>query len=136
MNARLWWRYWSPPVLYLALIFTVSSFPSLPKVPLMSTDVLHYPEYALLGFLLARAFGATISGERPLASAVISLLGSTVWGITDELHQAFVPGRVPDLADLQHDAIGAAAGCSIWLAWEFVKRRRAAARKGSGVEPA
>ncbi|WP_371117183.1 VanZ family protein [Paenibacillus sp. cl123] len=31
-----------------------------------------------------------------------------LYGLTDEYHQSFVPGRTPDIADLRNDGIGAA----------------------------
>ena len=34
--------------------------------------------------------------------------------VLDELHQAFVPGRVPDTLDWWHDTIGAGIGAGLW----------------------
>jgi len=38
---------------------------------------------------------------------VIALALSVIYGITDEIHQAFVPTRQPDVADLVRDTFGA-----------------------------
>lgn len=112
------WRrfalYWLPPALYLALIFALSGFSQPPVPSLVDQNLLHYPEYALLGFLFARA----MQGERRGFSGWGLLAGSVIlaslWGVTDEIHQAFVPGRVPDPLDWWHDTVGAAAGAAAW----------------------
>jgi VanZ family protein len=39
---------------------------------------------------------------------VLVVLLCTLYGITDEYHQSFIPNRSPDVADLRNDAIGAA----------------------------
>ncbi len=41
-----------------------------------------------------------------------------VYGIIDEIHQSFVPGRSPDGWDVLVDTIGAAIGCHpLWFSW-------------------
>lgn len=63
----------------------------------------HAGLYAVLGALFY------LAGLSPLAAVMITGL----YGVTDELHQAFVPGRQPELLDLLADIVGAAAG--VWL---------------------
>ena len=46
--------------------------------------------------------------------AWLALLLAIAYGITDEVHQHFVPGRHMDPLDLLTDAVGAAA--AVWLA--------------------
>jgi VanZ family protein len=45
------------------------------------------------------------------------------WGFLDELHQAFVPSRNADSADLAADAIGAVIGVAIYA---LIRRMRGA----------
>lgn len=105
-----------PALLYAGLIFTLSSFSSFP-VPkeIWSFDkVIHLCEYAGLGFLVAYAL-------RDLKLVPLAVVISAAYGVTDEIHQSFVPGRSADpfdaLADLAGSAIGAAAfGFHIWRA--------------------
>ena len=53
---------------------------------------------------------------------VLILMITTAYGLTDEFHQRFVPGRTADVRDLAADTIGALFGillvwaCSIVLA--------------------
>jgi len=113
---------WAPAVLYAALIFALSSL-SRPQdlVPpaLLSYDkLLHLAEYAVLGLLVARALGA---GGRPPARAFAgALLLASLYGASDELHQAFVPGRTADVLDWAADSAGAALGAG---AIAFLRRR-------------
>ena len=128
MTPALLRRFWLPPALYLSLIFVLSSLSQPPVPPGISGDSLHYPEYAVLGLLLARAIHASLGRVRPAVAALAALALSVLWGATDEFHQAFVPWRVPDLRDLAHDAAGAAAVAGLWLAvtlWWRRNRRRA-----------
>jgi VanZ family protein len=83
--------------------------------------------YFLLGALLARALaGGEWSGYSWWkASAAWAL--SAAYGVTDEWHQSFVPGRTPDVGDWLADAVGAAAGVIVatGVARARVARRRA-----------
>lgn len=130
MRLALLWRFWLPPALYLSLIFVLSSLSQPPIPARFSGDFLHYPEYFLLAFLLARAIHASLGSVRPVASALLAFACSALWGVTDEFHQAFVPGRVPDLRDLTHDAVGAAVGTGLWLAVTLWMKRPG--RRGAG----
>jgi len=40
---------------------------------------------------------------------------STLYGLSDEVHQAMVPGRSSELADVIADFVGSAAGAGIAL---------------------
>jgi VanZ family protein len=124
------WRYWLPPAAYLGLIFLLSSMPQPPIPAAVSSDLLHYPEYAVLGFLLARAFYAAFAFRSPLLASLTGVACAVAWGVTDEFHQAFVPNRVPELEDLMRDAAGAAVGALLWLGWRMWRDRRRAAAAG------
>jgi hypothetical protein len=118
---------WAPPLLYGAAIFWESSqahpFPFVPPAILMEDKLLHFAGYALLGALLYRA--ARGSGAGRARAVAIAVLGAAAYGATDELHQAYVPGRSMDLWDWVADALGAAAGALAARAFGL-RRRRAA----------
>lgn len=64
----------------------------------------HFAAY----FLLACTFLWGLAGEEPqLASKGLAVILCLLYGVTDEYHQTFVPGRMPDLLDLRNDGIGA-----------------------------
>ena len=100
---------WLPVVAWAAVIFTLSSIPSL-STGLGTRDTIlrkgaHLTEYAVLGALLYRALG-----REPLALAV-----GIAYAATDELHQHFVHGRHASPVDVAIDAVGVAAGMLLWL---------------------
>ena len=92
-------RYWLPLMLYAGLIFFLSSqshpeqfVPNLFFLKL-GDKVLHAIEYAGLGFLSYRAFRHA-AGTLGRNYAVLLGVGvATLYGATDEWHQAFVPFR-------------------------------------------
>ena len=109
-------KYWVPALLYMALIFAISSMkqPSLPmpKFEWLAIDKLyHFIEYAILGGLLAWAF---VKAKPPIVPSgliwSLAALISILYGASDEWHQTFVPGRFATLADWVADVLGSIAG--------------------------
>ena len=103
---------------YLALIFFLSSRTSknLPKIEIPHADKLvHAIEYAGLGLLLCRLLRRSgDSGDESVLTAsktaLIIFLGAA-YGVSDEYHQTFVPGRNGnDIGDLIADTLGTALG--------------------------
>jgi VanZ like family len=105
---------WLPPVVYMAVIFFVSSDPEpLPAVSRVVWDkALHVIEYAVLGVLFSRALRG--EGLSALRVAVLSILLTSAYGATDETHQAFVPNRQAGVGDWLADTGGAIAGAALF----------------------
>lgn len=96
---------------WMAFIFYLSSQPHLdvPSVMEGQDKFMHFVAYAILGFFIARALGpitGTFSWQRVAVAAALTLL----YGLSDEFHQSFVPGRSPSALDLVADALGGLAG--------------------------
>ncbi|RKU39431.1 hypothetical protein C6496_01505 [Candidatus Poribacteria bacterium] len=109
-------KYWVPPVLYMVLIFAISSMEQpplpMPEFEWLTIDKLyHFIEYAILGGLLTRAFVKAKPTVVPshLVWFMAALL-SILYGASDEWHQSFVPGRFATLADWVADVVGSIAG--------------------------
>jgi VanZ family protein len=101
--------YWLPPFCWALLIFDLSSHSFTDfTLPFNHLDkLIHAGIYGTLCFLLYRAF-LRMQGDWWREKAVIlSFLFSTLYGISDEIHQIFVPMRTPDLMDLLADGVGA-----------------------------
>ena len=118
-------RPWIPAVLWAATIFVLSSFPgsAYPATNLVNADKLvHLFIDGVLGGLCARGFvaGSVIA---PAAIVALSTALGTLYGITDELHQLFVPMRSCDWRDGVADAIGALVGAGVMVTVMTVKRR-------------
>ena len=109
VKRSFWWR-WLPVLGYMGIITFLSSRTShqLPSWSLMKFDkVLHTLEYGGLGFLLCRALPVKTPSTRIMLAAALGL----AFGVVDEFHQTFVPGRSGnDLGDLTADWFGSTLG--------------------------
>jgi VanZ family protein len=107
----------------MAMIFALSSLSTLPSPPGgLSYYHAHLAAYAGLAVLTTRALGKGLHGItwRMVIGAIVI---STLYGVSDECHQLFVPGRDFDLLDLAADAAGSIAGASGVRAWSIIRRR-------------
>jgi VanZ family protein len=95
----------------MALIFYVSSLsdPGLPPGA-MSDKTAHFLVYGALGGALMRALAGGRSARMTALCVGAAMLFATLYGISDEIHQAFVPLRTPDWRDVVADALGALTG--------------------------
>jgi len=95
---------WLPVILWAAVIFALSSIPSLNSGlgtwDLVLRKLAHATEYALLAALLLRALA------RPWTSFLVAL----AYAVSDEFHQHFVRGRAGTPRDAAIDAAGALIG--------------------------
>lgn len=124
---------WVPVVLYCALISYLSSKPGsgLPTWWFMRYDkVLHALEYGGLGFLLYRALPVENRAARLALAAGLGL----AFGVLDEFHQSFVPGRQGnDPGDMTADLVGASLGALsfLMLARMFASPQQLSSEKAS-----
>ncbi len=103
------WRY-GIPVVWMALIFWLSSRPTLPAVPEPWLDILlkkagHMVEYAILTGLWAWALAVDIPDLRTRLR--VAFVIAVLYAISDEVHQSGVPGRHARVLDVFVDATGA-----------------------------
>ena len=73
----------------------------------------HLVLYGVLAVLLYWALWAAAAGEHAQQGLLVAALAfalTVLYGVSDELHQAFVPGRTASEADLLVDAIGGLLG--------------------------
>jgi VanZ family protein len=110
-------RYWGPVCGYAGLIFYLSAQPHpeehVPFVTHFSDKVLHAVEYAVFGALCYRAFcGSGYDAWRQQAIPAAILLAS-LYGVSDEVHQAFVPFRDSNWLDWVADTVGAVIGVTV-----------------------
>jgi VanZ family protein len=119
MTAWHWLRrqpllyFWLPVAAWMGLIFYLSAQPDLPTPPSglatrLISSAAHVFLFGVLAWLWARAMG----GRRYGLAAAFAL--TLLFALSDEFHQAFVPGRNPDAWDLVCDMVGAALGLFAW----------------------
>ncbi len=114
-----------PPLILMALIFVMSSIPMDGKSERLKfmTDlaptvqnILHIPVFDLLAYLWLRSLAKHgFSRIQKLISTMIITVG---YGILDEVHQLFVPGRYASLSDVVMNILGITIGIIIFLQLE------------------
>lgn len=110
----------------MAVIFFLSDQPNLHSnlgiVDLIGRKLIHFGEYALLCWLLQRAFLGTFTmGTR--SAVLAALLVSSAYAASDEFHQSFVPGRSATVRDWAIDTAGA-------LLASYLRLREVGSRNG------
>jgi len=121
---------WLPVILWAAIIYFFSSNPDpykfLPEswrylIPIREVSdsslaewigqFLHFVEFAVLAFLVARAVHKT-KPDYPGITLLVVILAMS-YALSDEIHQLFVPGRAFQVIDLFIDFLGVVAGLLI-----------------------
>jgi len=116
---QVFW-YWVPVALYAGVVFFLSSQShledQLPSFLLkdVSDKVLHAVEYGILSLLCYRAFRWAAGPAVARQAVVLAILTASAFGLTDEMHQAFVPLRDASWQDWLADTIGAIIGALSW----------------------
>ena len=115
---------WLPALAIMALIFVLSSQSGLRVSEDASVDgplrtLAHFVVYALLAAALSLAIGGPARSSARTAGMAFAL--AVLYGLSDEVHQAFVPDRTGALDDLAVDALGAFLGVS--LIYVLLRRR-------------
>jgi VanZ family protein len=108
-----------PPIAEAIALFILSAQEKLPETP-GGDKVAHFTAYAALGFLTARALAWT-TAHRGRALVFLSFVLAALYGVSDEFHQSFVPGRDASVADALADAAGALIGSLGWLRLSAVR---------------
>jgi len=102
-----------PAVAYMALIFFTSSGPVDPRLTGGLPDfVLHAAAYLVMYLLVFRAVHAGFKRRPESGGHLLPLLITVLYGLSDELHQSFVPSRDASVRDLLADTAGALIGAA------------------------
>lgn len=124
---------WLPAIAVAALIFTMSTFhgDELPAIDTGLGDLLppwlverldkvaHFTVYAALGAACHRALRRRIPSRLALG---LTVLVCAAYGVSDEWHQVYVPGRSPDVLDWLADVSGSLVGAALFAG---IMRRKA-----------
>jgi VanZ family protein len=115
---------WIPVLLYVALIFGLSSIAQVPAMPVAVSDKdLHAVLYFGFGVLLTRALSRGFRSRVTLMTALLVTACAALYGISDEFHQWFVPPRSVDGFDVVADTIGGALAAFSLYAWGIIRPR-------------
>lgn len=106
---------WSALLAYCGWIFWLSSQETLQMPPMfeLQDKVMHFGAYFLMAAFSWRAFRHQgLTGNK---LALVAWLFCCVYGLSDEWHQSFVPGRTASGWDWLADSLGSAAAACVLL---------------------
>jgi len=105
------------------VIFLFSSLPTTRNIEIYWQDFIikktaHVVEYGIFAVLLYRALKeGGVDKER---AGLFSILIAVLYGMTDEFHQSFTPGRESRIRDVGFDTIGAIL--AIYILWKLLPK--------------
>ncbi len=105
---------------YMGFIFILSSIPGR-EIPsgLSSYDKpLHFFLYLILGLTFTYFLSGLKSGLAQIMVGFASFFFIAIYGLSDEVHQTFTPGRTFEVLDIITDVLGGATG---WLLFQFLR---------------
>ena len=102
-------RYWLPFLLWAVLIFSFSSNPTVKTSEIHWQDFIikktaHIIEYFIFTLLLYRALRQ--SNIKNITAIYLAIVMAFLYGMSDEFHQSFTPGREPKIRDVLIDTSG------------------------------
>ncbi len=109
-----------PMIVVMGTIFFLSNQPgdqlSLPPIPGID-KVAHMIAYGVLGGTVLLAHNEQQRNSKPRIVMLFTVVFCLLYGISDEFHQSFIPGRTASVYDLFADCAGAAVVCFCWARW-------------------
>ncbi len=117
-----------PPFAWMGFIYFLSDQPAsgyarfrgiLSFLP-WRQELVHGVLYFVLAVLIARLAARTFphrGAADTVKLAALAVLLAALYGVTDEIHQRYVPGRNPSWVGIIADTLGAIVAASLWVAW-------------------
>jgi VanZ family protein len=109
-NFRKIVKYWLPVLIWAGIIFIFSSNPAVRTTEIHWEDFIikksaHIFFFGVLSVFFYRAYKShNIAIKKSVYYAIVSVF---LYGVIDEIHQSFTPGRDPRLRDIMFDTFGA-----------------------------
>jgi len=107
---KVFFRYQFPAIMWAIIIFVASAIPTryFPPIKIFRYDkFIHIGLFFILGLFVYRAINSI--AQKHLFNWVIAFVSFAIvmlYGVLDEMHQGFVPGRSVDVWDAVADTIG------------------------------
>jgi VanZ family protein len=98
----------------MAVIYAASARSDVGAFGRVPDWVTHGAAYLVLAGLACRALAGGLHGPLPARAAALAVTLAAAYGVSDELHQSFVPGREASAADVLKDTGGALAGALLY----------------------
>ncbi len=125
-NKSFWIQFallWLPVILWASVIFSFSTIPTAHVSEIHWKDFIvkklaHVTEYGIFALFLYRALKT--SGMDKKRAGYTAIVLCFLYGLSDEFHQSFTPGREPAFRDVLFDTLGASLG--IFAVWKLLPK--------------
>ena len=108
------WRSVAAWAVLILIATTVPLTDVMIRAPVSWFDKLvHGALYLVLGWLVGLALCA--SGNRRFGAGLLAVVALAVFALLDEVHQRWLPGRVPSVGDWSADILGATIGLAVGM---------------------
>jgi VanZ family protein len=111
------WICWSLTIIYMIMIFYFSSLSYFPPGTLPAAKVSDLLKHAVLyfglGVLFFFSYKSIKNANIKNKAFLLALVSTILYGISDEIHQLFVPNRVCSFYDIIANSFGAFLGVGI-----------------------
>lgn len=104
------------PLVLVAMVFAASNQSEVagPEGIPNFDKLAHFAVFGLLSTLVIRAFFDPV---RPWRSVLFAIAFTSLYGLADEFHQSFTPGRDVEFGDWMADTLGACLAASSYGFW-------------------
>ena len=118
--------YWLPVILYCLAIYIQSDLPASKHIPSFefSDKVLHFFAYFVMGILFYRAYQTLRIKNDPRMLILLSVVSASLYGVSDEIHQYYVPFRDASIFDAIANMLGAVCGVYLYHRWVDYRRQK------------
>ena len=108
-------------LVYAGIIYWESSKDtSFLSLPYHTDKFVHFSEFGLLCLTICWSLSSARIGIKGIYKIILAIGITSLYGISDEFHQSFTPGREPKIRDVFFDTIGSFG--SIYLVWKFLPK--------------
>ena len=126
MNEQVkhFFRYQFPAIAWAVIIYLISSVPG-SKIPkfahLINDKIIHASIFFIFGLLVYRSLEPRVKPETFNWTRLFISIGAVIiYGLSDEFHQGFVPGRTEDILDATADSVGGiCSGIVVYVQYKF-----------------
>ena len=126
IRLKIFLYYWLPLIGYCLAIYIQSDLPASEHIPSFefSDKVLHFLAYFVMGILFYRAYQTLRIKGDPRMLILLSIASASLYGVSDEIHQYYVPFRDASIFDAIANMLGAVCGVYLYHRWVDYRRQK------------